>query len=248
MSLLPRFSISGMTNQSTLVELAPGRWAHPSGALWLPQLRTALLADVHLGYGWALRRRGQLGPVQDGGLRRKLLSIAEELRPASLVFLGDLVHAPRPTMQEREFVVSVLRELAANTELICVRGNHDRGFERDYPELALTLVPEWSGAGLLAMHGDRIPASVDGHLTVGHLHPALGIVDDAGASQKVPVFLTGERATVLPAFSTLAAGFDVRSRLPDDLLAWFQSSEPCVVAATGKRVVRLGSLARLRQT
>ena len=45
--------------------LLPGLAAHPSGALWIPESRTLLVADLHLGYGWAQRRRGELGPLAD---------------------------------------------------------------------------------------------------------------------------------------------------------------------------------------
>ncbi|MEJ7607597.1 MAG: hypothetical protein WKF37_15335 [Bryobacteraceae bacterium] len=69
------------------LELAPGRVAHASGALWLPEVKTLLIADIHLGYGWALRRRGQLGPVQDPGTRQKLEAVFAELRPESVVWV-----------------------------------------------------------------------------------------------------------------------------------------------------------------
>lgn len=207
-----------------------------------------MLADVHLGYGWALRRRGQLGPVGDAGLRCKLLDLAKELQPASIVFLGDLVHAPRPVEPERQYICTTLQELSEHAKLVVVRGNHDRGLVRDFANLNLEVCSEWRNAGIVAVHGDRIPAIPGGHLVVGHLHPALGVVDDAGATQRIPVFLAGSRLTVLPAFSTLAAGFDVRTRLPEELAAFFGSSEPCVIAASGQRAIRLGPLSRLRST
>ncbi len=231
---------------TTLIDLGEGRWAHASGALWLPDCRTAIVADIHLGYGWALRRRGQLGPTGDAGLRGKLAAVVADLQPASLVLLGDLVHAPRPAIAERAFIVSVLQELAQSTRLTIVRGNHDRGLARDFPELIPDLVPDWRCPGILAVHGDRLPETADAHLVIGHLHPAFGIIDDAGATRRMPIFLSGTRLTVLPAFSTLAAGFDVRGRLPNEISRWFGEDEPCVVAASGKRAIKLGSLAKLR--
>ena len=66
------------------------------------------------------------------------------------------------------------------------------------------------------MHGHVVPAISD-HLIVGHVHPALGIVDHAGATQKVPVFVASKRVTVLPAFSPLSAGGDIRVHMPASL-------------------------------
>jgi metallophosphoesterase superfamily enzyme len=34
-----------------------------AGALWLDEGRTLLAADLHLGYGWAQRRRGESRPT-----------------------------------------------------------------------------------------------------------------------------------------------------------------------------------------
>src|ERR1700710_959951 len=137
-----------------LVELASGKYAHASGALWLAESRTALVADVHLGYAWAMRRRGQLGPLIEGGVRDRLEALVEELRPERLIFLGDLVHAPKPDAPEREIVEETLKSLQTHAELILVSGNHDRGFGQDYGALGLTVLPAWECEDLIAVHGD----------------------------------------------------------------------------------------------
>jgi uncharacterized protein len=222
---------------SRLVDLGNGRHAHASGALWLPDLSTAVLADVHLGFGWALRRRGQLGPVGDANVERKLAGVIEELCPETVVFLGDLVHAPRPTPQEKATVERAVGSLKA--KVVVVLGNHDRGFTRDYPGLPVEVCQEWRPPGFIAVHGDR-PLPEGRHVIAGHIHPALGIVDDAGASRRMPVFVAGEKITLLPAFSPLAAGFDIRAGLP------FRLGDPKIVAVSGKRAVMLGPFSRVR--
>src|SRR5690349_15863646 len=97
---------------SRLLELADGRWAHASGALWLPASRTVMVADAHLGYGWAQRRRGELGPVGDGAIGERLLAVVDELEPRTVVFLGDVVHAPRPVTEERVLITRAFEQLA----------------------------------------------------------------------------------------------------------------------------------------
>ncbi len=196
------------------------------------------MADVHLGYGWALRRRGQLGPVGDALVCRKLMDTVAELNPAEVVFLGDLVHAPRPAPEERAAVETTVRSLASRAPVVVVLGNHDRGLVRDFPSLPARICREWTGGGIVAVHGDQaIPSAA--HVVIGHLHPAFGVKDHAGASHRMPVFVTGDDLTLLPAFSPLAAGCDLRDRLP------VQPRSARVVAASGKRVVDLGPLHRL---
>src|SRR3954453_9478569 len=113
---------------STLMPILRGLEAHASGALWLPDTQTALIADIHLGYSWAQRRRGELGPLADARTREKLFATRDQLQPRRFVFLGDIVHAPRPCAPERTWIEEILNDLASDAQLVAVRGNHDRRF------------------------------------------------------------------------------------------------------------------------
>ncbi len=233
---------------SSLIALRPGLEAHPSGALWIARSRTLLIADLHLGYGWAQRRKGELGPLADEVTRELVLKVTGELRPERIVFVGDIVHAPRPCIEEREWIESVLGELSARAELIAVRGNHDRCFAREFPHLAISTVECWGSDRIIAVHGDQLPAvnsDPEKTLVLGHLHPALAIYDAAGAGQRLPVFLVNQRCIVLPAFSPFARGYNLAAGLPRDLLGQFGREEIEAYAASRTRVVRLGNLWRV---
>lgn len=219
-------------------------FAHPSGALWLSDSATAILADVHLGYSWAQRRRGELGPIADERVRGKLLRLFDELSPARVVFLGDLVHAPRPCQPEREWIETVLRELAGRAQLISVRGNHDRAFPTDFAGVSVAVIESWREGPLVAVHGDRLPVPIETGtvLVLGHLHPAFPVLDAAGAGQKLPIFVASNSCIVLPAFSPFAGGFDVLGGLPSGLMQCFGKEEVRAFATTGSRVAPLGLL------
>jgi metallophosphoesterase superfamily enzyme len=149
---------------------------------------------------------------------------------------------------ERELVEATLRVVREKaSEIVFIRGNHDRGFAYDYPQFAVQMCEHWSCAGVIAIHGDRpTPEQTAKHVLLGHLHPALSVHDDAGASQRIPVFLTGAKASVLPAFSPFAAGYNVNIGIPKEIRDLLGGSIE-VLAATGTRVVRLGPLAALRK-
>ena len=205
------------------------------------------MADVHLGYSWAQRRRGELGPLADFRTRDKLFALVDGLRPQRLVFLGDLVHAPRPCEAEREWIENVLLELSGSTQVIAVRGNHDRAFTRDFGHLNIEQREYWAEDSMVAVHGDKLNAAPMGEgslLVAGHFHPCLGVRDASGASQKLPVFLVSQRFVVLPAFSPFARGYDVLCGLPTELGERFGEEPVEVYAAAPKRVVRLGPLHR----
>ncbi len=224
----------------------PGISAHPSGALWLPDSRTVLVADLHLGYSWAQRRRGELGPLADFQARDKLLKLCAELEPQRIVFVGDLVHAPRPCELERAYIEETLTLLAQRAAIVAVRGNHDRAFAREFGHLALSTAEAWSGSDITAIHGDRLdrsPIPQAGTLVVGHLHPCLSIREASGASQKLPVFLVNAHCIVMPAFSPFARGYDVAAGLPPDLQFCFQGAPVHAYLATPTRVIHAGPLA-----
>ena len=224
-----------------------GLYAHPSSALWLSRSRTAIVADVHLGYSWAQRRRGELGPLADFRTREKLLALANDLQPRQIIFLGDLVHAPRPCAPEREWIESTLNELIERAHIVAVRGNHDRAFARDFGHLAIERREFWCDDSLTAIHGDRLAAApiAENHtLIAGHLHPCLGVRDASGAGHKLRVFLANRRCILLPAFSPFARGYDITCGLPDDLAACFGDDPIEAYAATPTRVARLGPLRR----
>jgi uncharacterized protein len=179
--------------------------------------------------------------------RERVLRATTELSPERIVFLGDLVHAPRPCADERKWIGSVLTELSARADLIAVRGNHDRAFAREFAHLPIRMSENWAEGTFLAMHGDRVPADVGSNqiLILGHFHPSLSVRDAAGAGQRLPVFLASDSCIVLPAFSPFARGYDIAAGLPNELQSRFGDGEIEAYAATRTRVVTLGSL---RQT
>jgi putative SbcD/Mre11-related phosphoesterase len=227
-----------------LLPISQEVYAHASGALWIPETQTILIADLHLGYSWAQRRRGELGPLADARTREKLLGVRDRLQPRRFVFLGDVVHAPRPCEPERVWIEEILRELACDAEIVSVRGNHDRRFSAEFAHLAFENVGTWSDGAVTAAHGDRMDFSwPENHtLILGHLHPALAIRDSSGAGHKLPVFLANRRCVLLPAFSPFARGYDIICGLPSELVNCFGLEEIEVYAATGKKVARLGPL------
>ena len=94
------------------------------------------------------------------------------------------------------------------------------------------------------MHGDVLPNALpDGQILVlGHLHPSLCVRDAAGAGQRVPVFLSGERCILLPAFSPFARGYDVLCGLPAEWMNLLGPGEVQTFLASTSRVVPAGPL------
>lgn len=176
-------------------------------ALHLPT-RTAVVADLHLGYGLARQRRGEMVPqcrMEDVLLPLRVGLNREKIQ--RLVLAGDVLEDGRC-----EGVIEVLLEWLSKAEIELVGvvpGNHDRGLDR-YRD-RLPLFPE--GLELASwhiLHGDQplvgqtLLSGKGSQIVQGHLHPCL-----RWGRITAPCYLANEDHLILPAFSLDAAGVNV---------------------------------------
>jgi uncharacterized protein len=203
------------------LELAPGLWLDARRAAWLPESRTLIVADLHLGYAWVQRQRGALLPVgtPDGALER-LAALASDFQPARWVLLGDIVHAAAPTRGVEEALRTFDRILGGAERTGCT-GNHDRKLGPLIERLGIRLgLTDRTTIGDYAFeHGDApvpepefalAPSQV--RTVIGHEHPCLALGAGVATSLRAPCALVGNDTVVLPAFSDWAAGCVVGAR------------------------------------
>ncbi len=204
-------------------ELTPDR-----AAVHLPT-RTAVAADLHLGYAEARQRDGDAVPAMPvatalAPLRRTF----EAHRVRQLVIAGDLFEAgPSQTIVEE--LLAWLKDAAVELAAI-VPGNHDG----DVKKLSrLPVHPDgFDLDGWRVVHGDG--ARPTGRVVQGHEHPVLRW----GNGLTAPCYLVGRDHLVLPAFSPDAAGANVLSGTD------WSAYRCCAIAGAG--VLDFGKLADLR--
>lgn len=196
-------------------------------AVHLPT-RTAVIADVHLGYAQARNRAGEAVPLASfeqelAGLR--LLRSRLDLR--GLVVAGDLSEAgvnAAVAARLRDGLETIGLELLA-----LVPGNHDRLAAGEDHGLPLQRKGVKLGAWRI-VHGDGpLPR---GKAVLGHHHPCL-----CWSGMRAACFLVKECQLVLPAFSRDAAGVNVLCGP-----SW-RDHRCCVIA--GEAVLDLGSVAEI---
>src|SRR5262249_28549268 len=131
---------------------------------------------------------------------------------------------------------------ARGVSLMVLEGNHDRsplaGSRRGAAPFS-AMPATCTVAGWTIGHGHR---RLDGERTIsGHLHPELRL-----DGRNFPCFLAGAGRIVLPAFSSNAAGGDVRTRpLPT---SWGTAALDChCLASTGEELLDLGPMSHLRR-
>ena len=87
-------------------------WLLPERAVWLPQARALLLADLHLGKAETFQAHGIPLPSDgDAGTLNTLLELAARWRPAQVLVLGDLIHGRLGLTGELRQKLAALPEL-----------------------------------------------------------------------------------------------------------------------------------------
>lgn len=175
-----------------------------SGAVWWPKTSTLILADLHLEKGSFYARFGQFLPPYD--TRATLLRIAEVMArrgPARLIALGDSFHDAFAPQRLSADDLSMLKQFAAQSHILWIRGNHDPS----PPALPGTAaVAEWREAGLVFRHEPA--AGAEPGEVAGHLHPCARVTK-YGRSVRRRAFAADGARIVLPAFGAYAGGLDV---------------------------------------
>jgi DNA ligase-associated metallophosphoesterase len=186
---------------------APFRWGGErlellaQRAIWDPQRRVLLLADLHLGKAESFQAQGIPLPSDgDAATLNDLLELAARRRPEQVIVLGDLIHGPLGLTAELRAKLAALPELLG-CPLRLVGGNHERGswIAGLAQEPSQALGPWWLShepdprAGLLNL--------------CGHLHPVAQLGGN-GDRLRLPCFSYCPRSErlALPAFGALTGG------------------------------------------
>ena len=205
----------------------------PEGAAVHRAERTAVIADVHLGYEWARGAGGDCLPAHSlAETLGKLARLLERAPIARLIVAGDLVESPLPCRRTAGDLRRLFEWLAARgVVLLSLAGNHD---PRRVPPLpSVVEVSGWTIG-----HGHR---PIAGARTVsGHLHPVL-----RAGGITAPCFLVSPTRIVLPAFSPNAAGGTVLGELMPSAVG--RGNALRCVAGVGAELLDFGPLDDLRR-
>jgi len=186
-------------------------WLLPEHAIWWPRAAMLMAADIHIGKAAAFRAWGQ--PVPHGTTAdnlARLLDLARRYPARDFVFLGDFLHA---RAARTAAVLLALhdwrRAMPSRVHCMLVRGNHDT-HAGDPPEtLGFTVVTEPLAVAPFALCHE--PGSrQEGYALAGHLHPGVVLRGAGGDRLRLPCFVVGNRAAILPAFGAFTGLATVR--------------------------------------
>lgn len=172
--------------------------ARPSGALYWPDRRWLIVADLHLGKSERMARRGGplLPPYEVLATLDRLEAEIAATDPACVVSLGDGFDDDAAARALPDMLCDRLRGMAWNRGWIWVSGNHDPA--PVCPRLPGSAAAELAD-GLVLRH-----QAGQGPDVSGHFHPCLRL-----AGERRRCFLLGRDHLILPAFGAYTGGLGI---------------------------------------
>ena len=232
-------------------------------AAYIKSIKSMVVSDLHLGYESHMAKRGVFVPkVNLKKITKDMEAVASKRDVNSVIVVGDIKNE-FSNVEQDEFnelydIIRFCREKKLG--LVLVKGNHDNFIDRYRDSLNLkTYTGEAIIGDYLFFHGDRLPKlSGKGNIKMlisGHEHPAIGIVNPIGRTEKLRCFLIGKykgaRLIVLPAISYFATGSDInlqpQSRLLSPVLRKMDINSAHAIAIGYGSTLDFGTIAKLRK-
>lgn len=174
--------------------------------IYWPRRKIVLAADLHWGKTQYLRNYGIAitDQVFESDLIR-LSQVMDDYETTTLIILGDLIHHEKSLSKGIVDKVAHFRNHNP-CELVLVKGNHDR--YTDFPESwGIVEEPEFTIDHFHFTHEHK--NKIKDFQFSGHVHPMLRL--KAGMDElRLPSFILSQEFCLLPAFSHLTGGQDVK--------------------------------------
>jgi DNA ligase-associated metallophosphoesterase len=178
-----------------------------AGALYWPDEKLLVVADLHFEKGSAFAARGVLLPPYDTVTTlARLENLIERYAPGLVIALGDSFHDGGGPSRLSDISRTALRTLQRGRDWVWIAGNHDP----DPTENIGGRFADVLALGPLTFRHEPSRDPCEGEIA-GHLHP-LARVARRGRAVSRRCFASDGRQLVMPAFGAYAGGLNVRDR------------------------------------
>jgi hypothetical protein len=177
-----------------------------TGALYMPDTRTLIAADLHFEKGSSRGANGvHLPPYDTRSTLGILASAVARWTPERLVLLGDSFHDEQGPERLDGADLARIGELGRAAEIIWITGNHDPVLDAELPGAVADEI--WLGP-LVLRHEPRAGAAGE---IAGHLHP-IAAVARRGRKLRCRCYAGDGERLILPAFGAYAGGLSVLAK------------------------------------
>ncbi len=186
-------------------------------AIYWPDKRILILADVHIGKAASYRALGQ--PVPHGTTLSNLARIdhlLDKYTVNEIIFLGDFFHSEKSRNQKT--LQALLKWRLENNTLKCtlIRGNHDLHAGDPPEELNFEVINEPLYLKPFALR--HIPKSEGNCLVIaGHVHPVYRIKGKGRQSLRLACFYMADGMLLMPSFGEFTGGHEIKPNQHDKI-------------------------------
>lgn len=176
-----------------------------SGALFVPDFETLLIADLHLEKASNMAKRGvHLPPYDTRASLTQLEAVIAQLQPEQLIFLGDSFHDDEARERIAEADLIRLRAVSKRAATIWITGNHDPNPPTD---IGGRIANEVVLGGVTLRHEPKQLGPEDFEIA-GHLHPGAA-VSQRGRHIHCKCFAADRNRLIMPAFGSFTGGLSI---------------------------------------
>jgi uncharacterized protein len=176
-----------------------------SGALYVPELKSLLVADLHLEKGSNMARRGVHLPPYDtrASLEQLNLVIANTI-PRQLIFLGDSFHDDDARARIATADLDAVRQITERIDTIWITGNHDPHPPQD---IGGRIVDEVVLGSIALRHEPKALGRHELEIA-GHLHPG-AVVVQRSRHIRCKCFIGSTQRLIMPAFGSFTGALSI---------------------------------------
>ncbi|MDX5339621.1 MAG: ligase-associated DNA damage response endonuclease PdeM [Cyclobacteriaceae bacterium] len=202
-------------------------------ALWVRELNSLLIADLHFGKAAHFRKAGI--PISESvhftDLER-LETLHSKFKPVHTYFLGDLFHSDWNEQWPR---LNTFLEKFIGTQFHLVKGNHDVLSPSAYSQSILRIHEKPLKLGPFVLSHEPMELIEEGYLNVcGHIHPGISLRGKARQSVKVPCFHLSGKILTLPSFGNFTGAISLKPKSQDQI--WGISGQRIIPVLSGTSI------------
>lgn len=239
--------VTNMTNQKYKLPViwANTHWILDSRRVLIqPEDKLLILSDIHIGYYSSLRAQGGYLPAYDAQLLTKTVeSLLEDYPKYHWIIAGDIKHNLKSSISREEYteLKDLLERIANQNRLTIIIGNHDTGLRSILQKIAITctITDSFSYHNISVIHKQVLSTQSSSlNYIIGHFHPVISIEYLKGLF--IPVFAVSKDVLILPAFNTVAGGYNIKNLYIED-----EGKKEFLIYAIGQQIYDLGPLRHL---
>jgi len=165
-------------------------------ALYISDKKILVISELHLGLEYELYKSGIKIPSQRIKFEATIGKLIKLTRAEKLIILGDIKSkVPGSTIREDVEIPKFLESMKQQIKVVMVKGNHDDRIEQIVPSGIKVYGSRGCKIGSYGFfHGHAWPSKklmACDYLFMGHVHPAIELIDSFGFRSVLSVWLKG---------------------------------------------------------